>query len=558
MTQLATEELGREAFLSRLEEAGRLAGLPERREMIRRLLDRGARPIDPDVISMLARAHQRPPAIAAAPAAASDGWPGSAFVDPPPGFKNRPAPDGPPTVSPAGRKVTPCADDALRRLVDRTTFGFSWEELDYAYTNGYEAYLEWQLDYESIDDSELDARLTEFVTLNESPRELVIRAYVNGDYSMAWELLFATILRQTTSKRQLYERVVEFWSDHFNIYLFKDATQVLKAVDDREVIRRHALGKFSDLLEASAKSPAMLIYLDNASNYAWAPNQNYARELLELHTVGVDNFSQQDMLEVARCFTGWTIDADFESPTLGEYRFEQYWHDYGLKKVLGRKIMPGGGERDGEQVIDILCHGRRGAPLTARFLARKLAVRFWGENPPEALVEQTAQAYLDTGGEIKAMLRVVLSERWLRCSQPRLKRPVHLAVSMMRAIPSYMFAFWAPLYLMDAMGQVPFFWAPPNGYPEAAAYWAGHILPRWRYGFSMLQEQGDVGFNYAPFNKDTPEEVVDQIDLYLFAGAMPAEDRDSLLAYLGQPPIPFQRILEAVGLAIASPAFQEY
>ena len=560
MTQLATDKFDREAFLERLERVDRLPGPVDRREMIRRVLDRGSKRVDVKTIQRLAGLHS---SSRAAPALASpwpkpEGWHGSAFVDPPPGFENLPPRSTRSRKVFNGKELHPCTNDVLRRLVDRTTFGFSWEELDYAYTNGYEAYLEWQLDFEAIDDSELDARLTEFVTLTESPRELMIRAWQNDDYSMIWELLFATVLRQATSKRQLYERVVEFLSDHLNIYLFKDGTEFLKVVDDREVIRKHAFGKFSDLLMASAKSPAMITYLDGAFNFAWAPNQNYAREIQELHTVGVDNFTQQDMLEVARCFTGWTINYDFESPTLGEFDFEPYWHDDGVKLVHGEQIGPNGGVTDGERVVEILCHGVHAGPLTARFLSRKMAVRFWGEDPPEALVDELAQTYFDTGGEIKAMLRVVLSERWLRCAKPRLKRPTHLALSMIRAIPSHMFAFWAPIYLMDLMGQVPYFWEGPDGYPESTAYWSGHILPRWRYGFSMLQEQVDVWFDYSPFLKSTPEEIVEAIDIYLFGGYMPRTERNELLEYLGEPPIDSTLILEAIGLAIASPAFQQY
>lgn len=560
MSQIATDQFDREAFLERLARVDRVPGPSDRREALRKVLERGNKPVDAKVIRRLAGLHQssRAASSISSPWPKPEGWHGSAFVDPAPGFVN-----GPPRETRSrklfnGKEIHPCTNDVLRRLVDRTTFGFSWEELDYAYTNGYEAYLDWQLGYEAIDDSELDTRLTEFVTLTESPRELMIRAWYNDDYSMIWDLLFATVLRQATSKRQLYERVVEFLSDHLNIYLFKDGTEFFKLVDDREVIRPNPFGKFSDLLLASAKSPAMLTYLDGAFNFAWAPNQNYAREILELHTVGVDNFSQADMLDVARCFTGWTIDFDIDSPTLGEFRFEPYWHDDGAKMVLGTQILAGGGVTDGERVVDILCNGPVGAPLTANFLGRKMAVRFWGEEPPEALVSEIAQAYLDTDGEIGAMLRVVLSERWLRCAKPRLKRPVHLAHSMARAIPSHMFGYWSTLYLMDVMGQVPYFWSPPNGYPEAASYWAGHILPRWRHGFSMLQEQNEVWFDYSPFLKSDPEEIVEAIDIYVFGAYMPRSVRTELLEYLGDAPVDSTLIIEALGLAIASPAFQQY
>lgn len=553
MTTRTADTVDRAAVLERLGREHRIPGMPSTEEVVRRLLERGSRPVTASDIQRMARRLRpnTPPRVSEPPKPRADGYPGAAFIDPAPGFRNRPSAGGPETAD-------PCAPDVLRRLVDRTTFGFSWTELDDAYTNGYDAFLERQLDYESIDDAELEDRLaTEFETLNESPRRHVLRA-VSGDLTMTFELLFATILRQATSRRQLYERMVEFWSDHLNIYLFKDGSEMFKPIDDRDVIRPHAMGRFSDLLKASAKSPAMLTYLDGAFSFAWSPNQNYARELMELHTIGPDGFSQTDMEQVARCFTGWTIDYDINSRTLGEFRFESYWHDYGTKNVLGQKIPNGGGVTDGERVIDILCHAPEVAPLTARFLARKLAVRFWGEDPPEGLVEETAQAYLDTGGEIRAMLRVVLSQRWMACSRPRLKRPYHLALSVLRAMPSDIQGYWSLIYLLDVMGQIPFLWAPPNGYPDAGAFWSGHILPRWRYGYSLIHEQNEVQIDYTPFFRNDPEEVVDTIDVYLFGGTLGRAERAELLEYLGEPPLVTIRILETIGLAIAGPAFQQH
>ncbi|MBN4052489.1 DUF1800 domain-containing protein [bacterium AH-315-K20] len=554
------DTLDRELVLSRLGRGDRVPGVPSTTEIIAQLLRRGSEPITAREVQRIAAMSRgglrmrRQPSTLPAPT----DWPGSVFVEQPPELPNSPAPDVPPEPGPGGTKVDLCASDNIRRLVDRTTFGFSWEQLDYAYTNGYDAYLEWQLDPDSIDDSGLQARLdNEFETLNETPRRHVLRAR-NDNYDMTWELLNATILRQATSKRQLYERMVEFWSDHFNIYLFKDGAEMFKPIDDRDVIRANPLGKFSDIVKASAQSPAMLTYLDGAFSFAWAPNENYARELMELHTIGVDNFTQQDVREVARCFTGYTIDYDENSPTLGESRFQSSWHDHGTKNVLGRKIPQGGGESDADSVIDILCHSPVGAPHTARFLSKKLAVRFWGENPPTALVDELAQTYLNTDGDIKSMLRVVLAERWLGCSKPRLKRPYHYALSAVRALPSSITGYWALIYLTDVMGQMPFLWAPPNGYPDSSAFWAGHMLPRWRYPNSMFFEQGEVLFDFTPFNKQTTEEVVGAINIYLFGGYLPRSLRAELSDALGQPPFTNTRIRETLGLAISSPAFQQY
>jgi len=556
---LDPNERDRERVRSVLGRKDRVPGVPSTQEIAAQLLARHGKPLsarDLQRIAAITRSTWMPRRYDQAPDRGD--WPGSVFVDQPPNLPNPEAPDTPPTDGLAGSEVDGCTFDTLRRLVYRTTFGFSWAELDYAYTNGYDAYLEWQLDHESIDDSELQSRLdSEFATLDETPRRHVLRAW-NGNYDMTWELLNATFLRQATSKRQLYERMVEFWSDHFNIYLFKDGAEMFKPIDDREVIRPNAFGRFSDIVKASTRSPAMLTYLDGAFSFAWAPNENYARELMELHTLGVDNFTQQDVKQVARCFTGFTIDYNANNQTLGQFRFEPYWHDHGTKNVLGLKIPGGGGVTDGDRVIDILCHSPKGAALTSRFLANKLAVRFWGENPPAALVDEIAQAYIDTGGDIKSMLRVVLAERWLRCSKPRLKRPYHYALSAVRAAPSYITDFWALIYLSDTMGQTPFLWAPPNGYPDSSAYWAGHLLPRWRYPNSLFFEQNEVQFDLRPFIKQTADDVVAAINLYIFGGYMPRSLRLELLEYLGQPPFTNNRIRETLALAIASPAFQQH
>ena len=493
------------------------------------------------------------PARSLAPRAPEgDRWSGAETIEPAPGLHA----GGDERAGSAPDSTGACTDDRIRRLLDRATFGYSWSDLGYARSQGYNAWLEAQLNPAGIDDSELDARLAAFKTLFETPRQIVLRAW-SGDYTHTEELFKATVLRAATSNRQLLERMTEFWGDHFNIYLYKDGCETFKPIDDRDVIRTHSLGTFPDLLRASARSPAMLTYLDNAFSFWWSPNQNYARELLELHTLGVENYTQSDIEEIARCFTGWTIDYDFNSPSLGRFRFEPDWHDNGAKNVLGHKIPGGGGESDGDAVINILCYAHDVAPITARFVGRKLAVRFWGENPPTPLVDAIAGAFLATGGDIKSMLRVVLGERWQACAPRKLKRPFHLAMSTLRAMPTFIFDYWYLIYILDIMGQAPFLWAPPNGYPEAAAYWSGHILPRWRFGFYLLQEQGEIAVDILSIiNAGDSNAMVEEISRVLFAGAMPRFDRRRLLKFLGPGPGSYERVIDTIGLAIASPSFQ--
>ena len=221
----------------------------------------------------------------------------------------------------------------------------------------------------------------------------------------------ARITRAVLSERQLEEVLVDFWFNHFNVYAQKGAVRWMLPAYEREAIRPHVLGRFRDLVLATARHPAMLFYLDNwlstradlvvprgpnAGRRAGL-NENYARELMELHTLGVDGgYTQQDVVEVARCFTGWTIDRPQQG---GGFVFRSLAHDRGEKRVLGQVIPAGGGREDGERVIDILARH----PATARFIATKLARRFVSDDPPPALVERAAQTFQRTDGSIRAV-----------------------------------------------------------------------------------------------------------------------------------------------------------
>ena len=240
------------------------------------------------------------------------------------------------------------------------------------------------------------------------------------------ELQSAKIARAVSSERQLQEVMVDFWENHFSVFAGKGLTRFLIADYERDAIRPHALGKFRDLLGGVAKSPAMLFYLDNWRSAAdsshrtlvadrarrRAPgarrpatprrsglNENYGRELMELHTLGVDGgYTQNDVIEVARAFTGWTI-----GPRDGSFVFRPAIHDAGEKVVLGHRLAAGRGIEDGEEVLDILAS----SPATARFVARKLVVHFVSDSAPAALVERVAQTYMRTGGDIREMIRTI-------------------------------------------------------------------------------------------------------------------------------------------------------
>ncbi len=446
---------------------------------------------------------------------------------------------------------------AEQRLVQRVTLGQTPAEMARIARLGYEGYLEHQLDHEAIDDGELESALAAaFPTLGMSAAELFAR-YRESQGVPAFQLIAAAVYRALYSPRQLYERMVVFWTDHFNIHLFSAGQPLLKPVDDRRVIRRHALGKFPDLLSASAHSPAMLVYLTNDSNVKGAPNENYARELMELHTVGADNgYTQKDVREVARCFTGWGI-AGARSARPGEFEFDPSRHDEGTKRVMGQTISEGG-IRDGERVLEILYRSRR----TAKFLARKLLVYFWRYEPRRRDVNRVAAAYMRSGGDIKAMLRVILKKGRMGRARPKLKRPFHLSISALRGLFAELRSPGHLLEHLYAAGHLPFNWPPPNGYPDSEGFWSGFVLPRWNWAATFLDKRsgGGVDLDLAWIDPALgADRIVDGINDHLFNGALSPETEAGLLEFLrAGKKLDTSRIHDAIGLAIASPDFQEY
>ncbi len=444
-----------------------------------------------------------------------------------------------------------------QRLLQR--IGFGWHEAELARLGaiGYDAYLEEQLGYEALDDGPLESVLaTAFPTLEMSAAE-IYDGYGQQPVVPIVHLILAAVYRALYSPRRLFERMVVFWTDHFNIDLLSEVQFLLKPVDDREVVRAHALGTFPDLLSASAHSPAMLVYLTNDSNDKDHPNENYARELMELHTMGADRgYTQRDVREVARCFTGWTIQGRLGGNGLGTFFFDAARHDDGEKTVLGQTIPAGGGIEDGERVLEILA----GHPRTARFISRKLLRWFWGYEPRRAAVDQVANAYQNSGGDLRAMLRVVLRRSRMATARPKLKRPFHLMVSALRGLGAELQDPRFVVRQLEAAGHLPFAWPPPNGYPDSEGYWSGLILPRWNFAGGLPARRAS-GIRFPLGNLEpsaTPAQLARRIDNRLFNGTLSESTRTSIEQFLAARQVNPRRIREAVGLAVASPEFQEY
>jgi uncharacterized protein (DUF1800 family) len=360
------------------------------------------------------------------------------------------------------------------------------------------------------------------------------------------ELQMSRILRATYSERQLQEVMVDFWTNHFNVFAGKGADRWLLISYDRDTIRPHTLGKFYDLLLADAQSPAMLFYLDNFQSVspdaqlgpqqrpgaARGPlallrmsnnpqqqrpqqqqqrrgiNENYARELMELHTLGVDGgYTQKDVQEVARCFTGWTIFAprgagaaaqaitngrlaDRLRTDAGKFYFNPRAHDDGEKVVLGHKIPAGGGAKDGLMVLDIVAHH----PATAKFIATKLVRHFVSDDPPPALVDRVAQTFLKTDGDIREVLKAIFSSPEFNSAaayRAKVKRPFELAISAVRTLGADTNGGPQMHQWIARMGQPLYGFQTPNGYSDVAENWVntGALLERMNFALSLASNR---------------------------------------------------------------------
>jgi uncharacterized protein (DUF1800 family) len=333
------------------------------------------------------------------------------------------------------------------------------------------------------------------------------------------ELAMSKVTRAIYSERQLQQVMDDFWFNHLNVFAGKGEDRYYLTSYERDVIQPHTLGKFKDLLTASAKSPAMLFYLDNflsadpraaqrqAAERAMRQqaryrgfgrpmppgqqkkqnerglNENYGRELMELHTLGVDGgYTQKDVTEVARCFTGWTIEKPREHP---EFKFDDRLHDPDPKYVLGKKIHAGG-MKDGDEVIDLLVH----AATTARFISTKLARRFVSDTPPPALVDRMAKTFTESDGDIKAVMHTMIysPEFWSReAYRAKIKTPFELVVSAVRALGTDVDMPQPLVGWVGRIGEPLYQCQPPTGYADKADAWVntGALLNRLNFSLAL-------------------------------------------------------------------------
>jgi uncharacterized protein (DUF1800 family) len=448
-------------------------------------------------------------------------------------------------------------------------------------------YVQQQLDPDSIDDSEFEARYAAagFETLHKTQDELYADHIANNAYDPnddaywewyskpAYELVDATILRAVYSKKQLVEVLADFWHNHFNVYFWQDDGVPLLVSYHRDVLRAHMFGNFRQMLEAVATHPSMLYYLNQNNSSDAGPNENFARELFELHTLGAENYLgvrdpntvekdangiavgyvDNDVYEAARCFTGWRVDDDIyeyedDIGKTGRFIYYRPWHDRFNKLILG-KYIPADQEdmKDGRDVLDLLANH----PGTARFISRKLCRRFISDLPPASVVEAAAATFMqyrDAPDQLKRVYEtILLSPEFGQTYGQKIKRPFEAAVSMMRALNA---DFTRPpggiSWMLSMMGQPLFERRPPDGYPDVKEAWANSmsLLYRWNFAVALAENwlddeeqrrliRTDI-LGQTPAEIRTAEGLADFWIHRLLGRAMAAADRAAVIAVMAQ------------------------
>jgi len=560
-------------------------------------------------------------------------------------------------------------DEAIVHALNRLGYGPRPGDVDRVREMGLEAWVDEQLHPESIDDSALDRRLEKYSTLAMSARDLLEEfpppnqaakaegitkqeykeemqekrrdamaqtmdpgndntskaqeqlAKMVGPNRIVAELSMAKLDRAIYSDRQLEALMEDFWFNHFNVFAGKGAERWMLTSYVRDTIRPHTMGKFQDLLIATAKSPAMLFYLDNwlsvdpaafkqfqqevavrraryqglfGGGFAPQPgffprpdnnppgpqngqrplqqdrglNENYGREVMELHTVGVDaGYTQQDVIEMAKCLTGWTVREPRRDP---EYLFRPAFHAEGKKVVMGHTF-DYGGEKDGEEALKMLAND----PRTAKFISTELARHFVADNPPPLLVDRMAKTYEQTGGDIRDVLKTMIysPEFWSRDAyRAKVKTPFELVASTARALNADVTISLPLVGWISRMGEPLFLCQPPTGYSDKASTWVntGALLNRLNFalGFATDHMPGSSVSLNEMFGEDAlrdPEMALScSLDLFL-DGQIEPQTRQTLEARLNDPQIlraqlddPVKQVNEGLlsGLVLGTPEFQ--
>ena len=488
-------------------------------------------------------------------------------------------------------------DSALHAL-NRLAYGPRPGETDSVARIGVMRWIERQLDFERLPDGRLAERERAFKLLDydradlaqrygdalRERREMQREMAQSGDTArrrgaagpmrefrqLGGELQQLAVVRAAFSERQLREVMIDFWSNHFNVFVGKGADRFLTPSYIEETIRPNALGRFEDLLIATAKSPAMLFYLDNAQSVApgaspprnrpRAPrglNENYARELLELHTLGVDGgYTQQDVIAVARIFTGWGI----ERPQQGAgFAFHEWAHDRGDKQVFGVRFRSDG-MNEGIRLLKLLAAQH----ATMHHVSAKLCARFVSDEPPDGCVDAAVDAWHHTNGDIRAVLRAIFTspDFWApQAQRAKIKTPLEFVVSAVRATGAEPDSTLRLAQVVARLGQPLYLQPAPTGYPETQAQWvnSGALLARMNAAVALAAGRlpgASVDLDDVVSTTRDHAALVDAVNARLLGGTMSAHTRAVILGQLADISDPAQARTLAVGLALGGPEFQ--
>jgi uncharacterized protein (DUF1800 family) len=529
----------------------------------------------------------------------------------------------------ADAPAIPSTDAAINQALNRLTFGPGPGDAARVKREGLQAWIERQLNPSRIDDRETNERLARLSTLSIDSETLArevhqparrerqrllrenttepgtgnpeglppqVNDIVRRDRQIITDLSEAKVLRAIYSDRQLEEVLVDFWFNHFNVFAGKGRTRVWLGEFEREAIRPNVLGNFRTMVGAVAKSPAMLIYLDNWMNVdpesanrqpasgrgqtvrlrspssprssarlggqqtqrpprrATGLNENYARELMELHTLGVDGgYTQPDVVSVARAFTGWTLAGRNGRPhqvdgNPSDFRFDPRLHDAGEKTVLGHTLKGGGGIEDGERVLDILV----AHPSTAHFIAEKLARRFVSDTPPEGLVKRAAAVFSSTHGDLRETLRAIITSPEFFAAEnyrAKVKTPFEFVVSAFRATQADVQVALPVVRELRELGMPLYLCQPPTGYDDTASTWVSSGALVSRMNFALAVGGGRLRGVTLPF---TPASPIESVRAALLSNALAGSASAATLATIEKA----SSVEQTVALALGSPEFQ--
>ena len=459
---------------------------------------------------------------------------------------------------------------AAVHLLSRVGYGPRPGEARAVLSRGLDRWVREQL--EPGPDPELETRLARLPTLGYSLSQAVAlygSDNVQGLRQLIDDFTSAKVIRAVHGVNQLQEVMVDFWFNHFNVYIADGFARPSTPSYERDAIRPHALGRFRDLLGATAQHPAMVFYLDNYLNtvarsvggrIVGGINENYGRELMELHTVGVDaGYTQADVVDAARCFTGWGIDNLRAS---GQFVYRSAQHDTGAKSVFGLSLASGGGKDDGDRLLDHLARH----PATARFVSRKLAERLVADEPPASLVDGAARTFLSTDGDIAELVKALVgsTEFWAEVFLPaKPKTPVEFAFSALRAADAEVAAGRGVAAALQAMGQPLYACVPPTGYSNRGDDWTNPSTHLAKMNFALDLAAGVVpgaavdaagAIRKAGGTSDSAGSAAAALSADLFGRELSADTAGALsrVAPAGNPSV----AARVLGLALASPEMQ--